>query len=90
MSDPNMDAADNYTNWQASISDMRDENERLRRAVEQAYGCLWRSLDLDAKSCHARKLLLAEIDKDGQRRGITYAQQKFGTVSDHEAMHSLP
>lgn len=86
MSDPSMDATDNYTSWQESVSDMREENERLRKAVENAYGCLWRSLDLDAKSNHARKLLLAEIDKNGQRRGITYAQQKFGSVSNHEIL----
>lgn len=72
------------------VADLQAENSRLRVAVEHAYGCLWRSLNLDEKSSHARKLLLAEIDKPGQRRGIAYAQQRYGAVNNHEALHYMP
>ena len=75
---------------QKLVADLQAENRQLRVAIENAYGCLWRSLNLDEKSSHARKILLAEIDKNGQRRGIAYAQQLYGAVSDPEALHYMP
>jgi len=83
-------AADEILIKQMKIDQQKREIERMKFAIEEAYGCLWRSLLADPKSCHAREILLAELDGNGQRRGIQYANQKYGHVSDHEAIHSLP
>jgi len=61
-------------------------------AIERAYGLLWRDTSAKAgsPSSDARKLLLALMDKRGQRRGINYALEKFGHVTDHEALRDFP
>ena len=51
-------------------------------ALERAYGILWRMPD--AATGHARKLLLEEIDKDGQKRGIAWATKMHGKATEAE------
>lgn len=60
--------------------------EDQAKALERAYGILWRMPD--AATGHARKLLLEAIDKDGQRRGIEYAQKMFGPATEAEFLAS--
>lgn len=58
--------------------------------IEKAYGLLWRETRYAPIAAEARKLLLAEIDKEGQSRGIAYAAEMHGPVSDHEALRDFP
>jgi len=62
----------------------------LPEAAERAYGALWRCMEPNPppELFQARKMLLAAIGKDGQRRGIAWALETFGEVQDSE-MHSL-
>ena len=60
----------------------------LTEAAERAYGALWRCMDHNppAEMFQARKMLLAAIGKDGQRRGVAWAIETFGDVRDDEIM----
>ena len=53
--------------------------------AEMAYGVLWR-MDKEPSdaSRKARELLLKEIGKAGQRRGIMWAGEIFGEVTEAE------
>ena len=66
--------------------------QELSTAIEQAYGLLWRDTSprQGSPSSEARKLLLEKLDKEGQRRGIGFAHERFGPVSDHEALKNFP
>lgn len=52
--------------------------------VEKAYGLLWRTVTDDKKVHEARKLLLGLIGKDGQRRGVKFAQEQHGELTPKE------
>ena len=60
--------------------------------IENVYGLLWRDTATLAGSptSEARKLLLSAMSKDGQRRGISFAGEQFGPVSDAEALRNFP
>lgn len=59
--------------------------------IEKAYGLLWRDTSFQGPASHAaRKLLLGAISKQGQSRGISYANQQFGSVSDAESLRNFP
>jgi len=49
-----------------------------RTAIETAYGLLWLAVTDDQKIHEARRTLLTLIDKDGQKRGIALAVEKYG------------
>lgn len=52
---------------------------------EMAYGLLWRIDKAPTPISHfVRKLLLIEICQDGQRRGIAWAKELFGEVTEAE------
>ena len=59
--------------------------EDQQTTIERAYGILWR--DADAAKGHARKLLLESISKDGQVRGIKYANDLFGAITETEILN---
>jgi len=67
-----------------------DEFVKEATAAEKAYGLLWRTSSSDPRVNEARQILLAGMNKDGQRRGIAYAVEKYGAMTDHEALHTLP
>lgn len=62
--------------------------EDQQKALERAYGILWRNAD--AANGHARRLLLESIDKEGQRRGIEYANSLFGPTTEAETLRNCP
>lgn len=74
------------------LRDGDDLRDRIEAAdlIERAYGLLWRDLQGGPITSRAREMLLSAIDKDGQARGIEFAQEKFGAVSDEEALRYLP
>lgn len=53
--------------------------------AEMAYGVLWR-MDKEPTDAtrKARKLLLDEIGKDGQKRGAMWSREIFGEVTEAE------
>lgn len=58
--------------------------------VERAYGLLWMVLGDDPKVHEARKILLSQIDKEGQRRGIQSAVAKYPHPPIETILHKLP
>lgn len=65
-----------------------DELERVRSAIEQAYGILWRDTHRGSaeKSIAARKALFSVLDKEGQRRGIAHAIAIYGETTEAESI----
>lgn len=53
-------------------------------AMERAYGVLWRMVD--GSNGMARKILLEQISKEGQMRGIAYALDTFGPATEAELL----
>ncbi|KQP52970.1 hypothetical protein [Methylobacterium sp. Leaf106] len=47
-------------------------------AEERIYGLLWGVTTEDRRVHEARKIALAQITKDGQRRGIQWANEQLG------------
>ena len=71
--------------------DEPEANPRTMSSVkEQAYGLLWMVIGDDPKIHEARKLLLSEIDKDGQKRGIEYAKSQYEMPPIESVLHKLP
>ncbi|WP_046869289.1 hypothetical protein [Microvirga massiliensis] len=64
----------------ADYRSLSAETERLRTAIEHAYGALWRDTRSSPIASEARKILLAVLDREGQRRGAQWAQDRFGPV----------
>ena len=56
------------------------------QAIEHAYGLLWRVHGPHPQVHEARRLLLALIDKDGQRRGIQFALDQIGPTTEAEIL----
>lgn len=50
----------------------------LRAAAEHAYGLLWMYLGGGKLVHEARGLLLTQLSREGQKRGIAYAKAKYG------------
>ena len=71
----------------ASAGDVDGDLTALANAAsvaERAYGILWRLTAFDTAQCgyahDARKVLLAAMDKEGQRRGIAWATRQYGPL----------
>ena len=57
--------------------------------IERAYGLLWMVLGDDKKVHDARRILLDQIDREGQKRGIEFARSKYGTPDIMSVLHKL-
>lgn len=58
---------------------MKEETDlAATREEEAAYGLLWRMHTTDKRIHEARKALLEQIGKDGQRKGLEWALGTFG------------
>lgn len=70
--------------YRVSVSATRMSQNKASPA-EMAYAVLWR-IDKEPTDAtrKARKLLLDEIGKDGQKRGIMWAREIFGEVTEAE------
>ncbi len=68
-------------------SQREDASKEGVEAVERAYGCLWRETgDAGLFVFRARKLLLSILDKEAQKRGITWALEQFGEPQPEQAL----
>jgi hypothetical protein len=64
---------------QAILQRASDREQALRASIELAYGLLWRiTINMQSRpgwlTYQARQALLAQLDRDGQARGITAAR----------------
>ena len=62
-------------------------SEVAATAAERAYGTLWRVYGLNSGFAHdARRLLRDSLDKDARRRGIAWANEKYGPLGPDPAL----
>jgi len=74
----------------ARIAELEAKAATVREKAERAYGLLWMVLGDDTKVHDARHILLDQIDRDGQQRGITYAKTQYETPDIMSVLHKLP